>query len=129
MKIEVGLAEYTINQEKTFFLYPITRNEKGRKAFKNGEWNKARIEAVGNSIKTWINGVQCTNLLDPLSKKGFIALQIHNIAKESLVGKMVKWKNIRILTDDLTQNLSDSEHYATEINNIDNILSENQIKK
>ena len=41
---------------KNFFLYPITRNEKGRKAFKNGEWNKARIEAVGNSIKTWVNG-------------------------------------------------------------------------
>ena len=113
---------------KNFFLYPITRNEKGRKAFKNGKWNKARIEAVGNSIKTWINGVQCTNLLDPLSKKGFIALQIHNINEESLVGKIVKWKNIKILTDNLTQYLSESENYATEINNIDNILSENQIK-
>ena len=113
---------------KNFFLYPITRNERGRKAFKNGEWNKARIEAVGNSIKTWINGVQCTNLLDPLSKKGFIALQIHNIADKSLVGKMVKWKNIRILTDNLTQYLSNSKDYATEINNVDNILSDNQLK-
>ena len=123
MKIEVGLVEYTINQEKNFFLYPITRNEKGRKAFKNGKWNKARIEAVGNSIKTWVNGIQCTNLIDPLSKNGFIALQIHNISQESSVGKMVKWKNIRILTKDITKHLSVSEDYAPEINNIDNVLS------
>ena len=113
---------------KNFFLYPITRNEKGRKAFKNGQWNKARIEAVGNSIKTWINGVQCANLMDPLSKNGFIALQIHNISEESLVGKMVKWKNIRILTKNITQYLSISEDYATEINNVDNVLSATQIK-
>ena len=113
---------------KNFFLYPITRNEKGRKAFKNGEWNKARIEAVGNSIKTWVNGIQCTNLIDPLSKNGFIALQIHNISQESSVGKMVKWKNIRILTKDITKHLSVSEDYAPEINNIDNVLSANQIK-
>ena len=113
---------------KNFFLYPITRNEKGRKAFKNGEWNKARIEAVGNSVKTWVNGIQCTNLMDPLSKNGFIALQIHNISQESLVGKMVKWKNIRILTKDITKHLSVSEDYAPEINNVDNVLSANQIK-
>ena len=31
---------------KGFFLYPLTRNERGRKAFINGKWNKARIEAI-----------------------------------------------------------------------------------
>ena len=113
---------------KNFFLYPITRNEKGRKAFKNGQWNKARIEAIGNSIKTWINVVQCANLLDPMSANGFIALQIHNIADQSQVGKKVMWKNIRILTKNISKHISDSSDYATEINNLDNILSENQIK-
>jgi hypothetical protein len=66
--------------------------------------------------------------MDPLSKNGFIALQIHNISEESLVGKMVKWKNIRILTKNITQYLSNSEDYATEINNVDNVLSATQIK-
>ena len=41
---------------------------------------------------------------------------------------MVKWKNIRILTTDITKYLSVSEDYAPEINNIDNVLSANQIK-
>ena len=56
--------------------------KKEEKHLKMVEWNKARIEAVGNSIKTWVNGIQCTNLIDPLSKNGFIALQIHNISQE-----------------------------------------------
>ena len=43
--------------------------KKEEKAFKNGEWNKARIEAVGNSIKTWVNGIQCTNLIRSIIKE------------------------------------------------------------
>ena len=112
---------------KNFFLYPVTRNEKGRKSFKNGQWNKARIEAVGNSIRTWINGIQVTNLIDPLSSSGFIALQIHNISEAKDVGKKVMWRNIKILTENLSEQRNKVEEYATEINNVDNQLSENQI--
>ena len=78
------------------FLYPLTRNEKGKNAFNNGEWNKVRIEALGNVIRTWVNGIQCSNLIDDTSKTGFIALQIHSIKDESKQGKVVKWKNIKI---------------------------------
>ena len=42
------------------FLYPITYSEESRNSFKNNQWNKFRIEAVGNIVKTWINGVQCS---------------------------------------------------------------------
>jgi hypothetical protein len=38
------------------------------------------------------------------------------------------WKNIRILTKNISKHISDSSDYATEINNLDNVLSENQIK-
>ena len=41
--------------------------------------NKFRIEAIGNSIKTFVNGIQCTNLLDDKSNQGFIGLQLHSI--------------------------------------------------
>ena len=37
------------------WLYPLTRNETGQRAFRNGTWNKYRIEAIGNSIKTFVN--------------------------------------------------------------------------
>ena len=30
------------------WLYPLTKNPAAQSAFKNGEWNKARIEAIGN---------------------------------------------------------------------------------
>jgi len=111
------------------FLYPLTRNEKGKNAFNNGEWNKVRIEAIGNVIRTWVNGIQCSNLIDDTSKIGFIALQIHSINKKDKEGKIVKWKNIKISTNDLENNRWPVESYATEINNIDNMLSDDQISK
>ena len=111
------------------FLYPLTRNEKGKNAFKNGVWNKVRIEAVGRSIRTWVNGIQCSNLLDDTSKSGFIALQIHSINTVENKGKVVRWKNLRISTTDIEKNRWPVESYATEINYIDNYLSDDQRSK
>lgn len=76
------------------WLYELRNNEAARKAFKHGEWNKYHIEAIGSSIKTWINGVPASNLEDSKIPKGFIALQVHGM-KEG--GVEVKWKNIRIM--------------------------------
>ncbi len=76
------------------WLYELRNNEVARKAFKHGAWNKYHIEAIGNSIRTWINGVPASNLEDSMTPSGFIALQVHGM-KEG--GVEVKWKNIRIL--------------------------------
>lgn len=114
---------------KDFFLYPLTRNDKGREAFVNGQWNKMRIEAIGNNIRTWINGIQCSNLIDDLSKKGFIALQVHSIEDQALAGKEIKWRNIKILTKNINNHRLPVQDYATEINNIDNYLSNTQLSK
>ncbi len=66
-----------------------------REAFKRGEWNKYRIEVVGNSIKTWINGVPISNLTDDMDAAGLIALQVHGVGdKKELVGKQVRWRNL-----------------------------------
>jgi len=40
------------DEARRMWLYPMSYNPQGGKAFKNGEWNKARIEAIGNSICT-----------------------------------------------------------------------------
>ena len=61
------------------WLYPLTTNPKAQEAFINGKWNEVRIEAIGSTIRTWLNGVQCANLIDDLTPKGFIALQVHGI--------------------------------------------------
>ena len=111
---------------RSIFLYPLSVNPIARSAFKPDEWNFVRIEAIGNSIRTWINGIQCSNLIDDTSTEGFIALQIHSIGKQSLEGKTVKWKNIRIITNEINNNRYPVEDYAKEINNIDNFLTNKQ---
>ncbi|MBD5224500.1 MAG: DUF1080 domain-containing protein [Bacteroidales bacterium] len=108
------------------WLYPLTKNPAAKTAFRNGQWNKARIEAVGNSIRTWINGVPCANVWDNMTPEGFIALQVHAIGDPSQEGKTVAWRDIRILTDDV-------EKYATPVtsapvvNCIDNTLAPEEV--
>lgn len=85
------------------WLYDLTQYPVARKAFKNGEWNKARIEAIGNNIRTWVNDVPCANILDEQTASGFIALQVHAIGDAAQVGKTVAWKNIRICTAGIDQ--------------------------
>jgi hypothetical protein len=83
------------------WLYPLSHSEKSQNAFINGTWNKYRIQAIGNHIQTWVNGVQCANLVDDLTAEGFIAFQVHDIGKHGVEGQKVQWKNIRILTEGL----------------------------
>ncbi|MFW5820085.1 MAG: 3-keto-disaccharide hydrolase, partial [Bacteroidota bacterium] len=85
------------------WLYPLNapENEEARKAFKNGEWNHFRVEAIGNRIKTWLNDVPVSNLVEETTNSGFIALQVHSIHDSAKIGEQIMWKNIRILTEDL----------------------------
>ena len=108
------------------WLYPLNYNPEGQKAFKNGEWNKARVEAIGNSIRTWVNDVPCTDLLDNTTASGFIALQVHSIGSAEQEGKTVAWRNIRILTDELEQYKMPENSEVKQINQIANTISEKE---
>ena len=83
------------------WLYIPNINPDGKKAFKKGDWNKYRIEAIGNTIRTWINGIPVAHLIDDMTAKGFIALQVHAIYGDMKEGMKIRWKNIRIQTSDL----------------------------
>ena len=88
------------------WLYPLKHNPKARKAFKPGQWNHTRIEAVGDTIKTWINNVPTAHLVDTTTHDGFIALQVHGIGKQKeKEGIFVQWRNIRILTDNVSNHV------------------------
>ena len=78
------------------WLKDLKGNEPARKAFKQGDWNSARIECKGDSIKTFINGVPAAELKDGLTPKGVIALQVHGIGKGKNPGEEIRWRNIRI---------------------------------
>ena len=84
------------------WLYPLDLNNEARKALKMGEWNKYRIECIGNSIRTWLNDIPVAHLVDDMTSKGFIALQVHGIGKnKEKEGQQIKWRNIRIKTKKL----------------------------
>lgn len=104
------------------WLYPMTKNPAAQKAFRNNEWNKARIEAYGNSIRTWVNGIACANVWDDKTPSGFIALQVHAIGNKADEGKTIAWRNIRICTDDVKKYLSPADK-TPQVNCIDNCIS------
>ena len=69
----------------------------GAKIFKADDWNHVRVEAVGSSLKTWLNGTPCAAITDSMTPSGFIALQVHGIGKEAdKEGTQVRWRNLRL---------------------------------
>ncbi len=77
------------------WLFPLDGFPRAQAAFRQDEWNHFRIEAMGDHIRTWVNGVLTTDLIDPLTPRGFIALQVHSVSDEN-VGLGVQWRGIRI---------------------------------
>jgi len=77
------------------WLNDLSKNEPARKAFKPNAWNKIRVEAIGPSIKTFLNDVPAADLVDSLTPKGFIGLQVHGIGKRNGPFQ-VRWRNLRI---------------------------------
>lgn len=72
-------------------------SEQGLKIFKPNDWNHVRVEAKGDSLKTWLNGTPCAALKDAMTPRGFIALQVHGIGNDkSKEGTQVRWRNLRI---------------------------------
>jgi hypothetical protein len=73
--------------------------EHGHK-FNAGEWNKMRIEARGNHIKTYLNGNLLADYIDKDEetriKRGFFGLQVHSTKNAELFGKEVAFRSLRV---------------------------------
>jgi|GEM_PF-27980 len=90
------------------WLNTMENNPAGRQAFKIGEWNRFRIEALGSHFKVWVNGVPTANLIDDRYSRGYIALKIHwtgNFPEREKI--LAHFKNARIIT-------THPERFATE---------------
>ena len=77
------------------WLFDLKNKPEAQKAFKQNEWNQARIEARGDSLRTWINGVPAADLKDDMNLAGFIALQVHGVGDKEEPME-VRWRNLRI---------------------------------
>jgi hypothetical protein len=106
------------------WLVPLTSNSSARNVFKKGSWNHFRIEAISDSIKVWINDTPSAWLIDNLTHSGFIALQVHDIGKDSSkMGIRVMFKNIKIITEDIYKYCRKMEPSSEQVNMIPNVLS------
>lgn len=91
------------DEKRRKWLHPLDGNPKAQQAYKPNDWNHYRIEAIGDTIKTWINGVAASHLIDDMDAEGFIALQVHSIGKNGKPGVEIKWRNIEFITENLAK--------------------------
>ena len=97
------------DEKRRKWLHTLENNPEAQKAFKQNAWNHYRVEAIGDTIKTWINNVPASYLIDDKTAHGFFGLQVHSIGKnKDKLGKQVMWKNAKILTDNLAQYTTES---------------------
>lgn len=86
------------------WLYSLEDHPEAQSAYRHLEWNKVRVEALGDTFKVWVNEIPTAHLVDDMTKEGFIALQVHGIGNDQeSEGINIRWRNIRILTDQLQQ--------------------------
>lgn len=105
------------------WLYPLEYNQEAKKAYRNHKWNSYRVEAIGNTIRTWINGQMVANLVDDITADGFIGLQVHAIGDAKQAGKSITWRNIRILTKNLEPNRNTVPKGVREVSYLNNTLT------
>ena len=84
------------------WLYPGSNNPKGQLLFTPNVFHKVRIECIGNTVKTWLDGTPVSYLADSItSNEGILALQVHSIGKAKDAGIKIFWKNIRVQTKNI----------------------------
>lgn len=124
-----GWSAGIYDEARRAWLYPLGDNSAAQKAFKQNAWNHYHVEAIGHSIRTWINGVPAANLIDDMDSSGFIGLQVHGVGTDAKkAGIRVQWKNIRIMTRDLAANAWKMPETVREISAIPNTLTNQEIK-
>lgn len=83
------------------WLYPVELNPSAKTEFRQQDWNHLRIEAIGPSMRTWLNGVPVAHVIDNDSAKGIFGLQIHAIRGDQEGGDRIYFRNLRVKTENL----------------------------
>ncbi len=70
-------------------------NEPARYAIRQNDWNKVRVEFIGDRVCTYLNGVPAADLVDAMTQTGFIGFQVHGVGKRD-DRPWVKYRGIRM---------------------------------
>ena len=77
------------------WLYDLKGNGAIAKAYRSSGWNHLTIVCVGDTIKTWLNGVEGANLRDAKTPVGFIALEVNRGSADLTLE--ARFRNLRLL--------------------------------
>jgi hypothetical protein len=105
------------------WMYILEDDPVRQKAYVQNQWNRYRIEAIGTTVRVWINGIPTSHLVDlefaenetptrnndakpgSPTTTGAICLQVHGVlsgdAFDIRFGKSVYMRNVRIQTENL----------------------------
>lgn len=103
-EIDPGARAWTggiYDEARRGWMYPGTLNPRAQSAYQYGRWNHFRIEAIGPSLRTWVNGIPVAHVIDAETARGFFALQVHSVSGNA-GGRRTSWRNIRVQTTELT---------------------------
>ncbi|NUO00562.1 MAG: DUF1080 domain-containing protein [Saprospiraceae bacterium] len=85
------------DESRRGWLFKLEGRQQAQKAYRKNGWNHYRIEAIGDRIRTWVNGVPVADLTDGLTRCGYIGLQVHDIGQDAAkTGRYIEWRNIRL---------------------------------
>ncbi|HSK10781.1 MAG TPA: DUF1080 domain-containing protein [Vicinamibacterales bacterium] len=117
------------DESRRGWLHTLAGQDAARNALRRGDWNRFRVEAIGPSIRTWVNGVEAANLLDDLTPSGLIALQVHSIGSDaSKVGQAIRFRNIRIQTSGLERSRTPDRGEAPQFNYVPNTVTDREAR-
>ena len=117
------------DESRRGWLHTLDGQPAAQAAFHMGTWNRFRVEAIGPSIRTWVNGIPAANIMDDLTPRGIIALQVHDIGNDSSqAGQIVRFRNVRIRTGNLATFRTPDRGDTPQYNYIVNTLSPREVK-
>jgi Domain of Unknown Function (DUF1080) len=112
------------DESRRGWLHTLDGQPAAQRAFRLGQWNRFRVEAIGPSIRTWVNGIPAADILDDQTAAGIIALQVHGIGNDStMAGQIVRFRNIRIRTTGLTAARTPPRPDVPQYNHLANTLT------
>ncbi len=89
-----GTAGFIYDEARLGWLSADRSDPRARQAFIKDQWNKYRVVCKGKSITTWVNGVPVADVVDSMTRTGFIGLQVHSFRGDSPAE--VRWRHLRL---------------------------------
>jgi hypothetical protein len=98
VEIDPGERAWTAgiyDESRRGWLAPLGELDASRAAFRDDQWNRLRVYARGDVLRTWLNGQPCAVLVDGMTPRGFIGLQVHGVGgREDALE--VRWRGLRL---------------------------------